>query len=234
MVPEPQAFLMVSGIPHLTLLPSLTLPPLMTKEPKIDRQREHQANERTFLAWLRTSISLIGFGVAIARFGIFLQQLHLSLTQQESTTHPFFNSETLGVSLVVFGIGVIAIAAWRYNQVFWQIERGDYQANRLVIWIMTAVVIVLGILSIPLLLWRNKVPQLPTAPNPAFSRNNLNGILRTKNSSLPAGLGNGWSRDGAIPHRNSGRGVRRRSGNWLWHWTKSGLLPQLRQKNYHR
>jgi hypothetical protein len=41
----------------------------------IDRQREHQANERTFLAWLRTSIALIGFGFAIARFGLFLRQL---------------------------------------------------------------------------------------------------------------------------------------------------------------
>ncbi|MDB9335404.1 DUF202 domain-containing protein, partial [Nodularia spumigena] len=27
----------------------------MSRIPKIDRQREHQANERTFLAWLRTS-----------------------------------------------------------------------------------------------------------------------------------------------------------------------------------
>lgn len=31
----------------------------MDKIPKIDRQREHQANERTFLAWLRTSIAFI-------------------------------------------------------------------------------------------------------------------------------------------------------------------------------
>lgn len=37
----------------------------------IDRQREHQANERTFLAWLRTALSLIGFGFAIARFNLF-------------------------------------------------------------------------------------------------------------------------------------------------------------------
>ncbi len=42
---------------------------------KFDRQREHQANERTFLAWLRTSIALIGFGFAIARFGLFLREL---------------------------------------------------------------------------------------------------------------------------------------------------------------
>ncbi|HEY9750992.1 MAG TPA: DUF202 domain-containing protein, partial [Allocoleopsis sp.] len=40
---------------------------VMPQKPEVDRQREHQANERTFLAWLRTSIALIGFGFAIAR-----------------------------------------------------------------------------------------------------------------------------------------------------------------------
>jgi putative membrane protein len=135
---------------------------------KIDRQREHQANERTFLAWLRTSIALIGFGFAIARFGLFLGQLNIALSKQEPTVHPFFNSENLGLSLVVFGIVSIALAAWRYNQVFWQIERGDYQANRLMVWIATGVVITLGFLSIPILLIRNRVlpspSRLPTQP----------------------------------------------------------------------
>ena len=51
-------------------------------KPVIDRQREHQANERTFLAWLRTSIALIGFGIAIARFGLFLRQLQVAVTHQ--------------------------------------------------------------------------------------------------------------------------------------------------------
>ncbi len=32
----------------------------MTKGSKVDRQREHQANERTFLAWLRTSLAFSG------------------------------------------------------------------------------------------------------------------------------------------------------------------------------
>ncbi|MFH7027612.1 MAG: YidH family protein [Heteroscytonema crispum UTEX LB 1556] len=133
----------------------------MTKEFKIDRQREHQANERTFLAWLRTSIALIGFGFAIARFGIFIRQLQTTLTQQASETDPWLNSENLGVSLVIFGIIAIAIAAWRYNQVFWQIERGDYRPSRLIIWITTAVIIILGTLSIPLILSRNKLPNSP-------------------------------------------------------------------------
>lgn len=142
----------------------------MGKEPKIDRQREHQANERTFLAWLRTSIALIGFGFAIARFGLFLRQLHLTLTQHEYQADPLFNSENLGVGLVVFGVVTIALAAWRYNQVLWQIEQGNYRPSRLSIWMMTIVVMVLGLLSIPLLLGRSKpssssnpVPtQLPT------------------------------------------------------------------------
>lgn len=135
----------------------------MTRRSKIDRIREHQANERTFLAWLRTSLALIGFGFAIARFSIFLRQLQATMTQQELAQRPFFNSETLGVSLVVFGIVVIALAAWRYNQVFRQIEREDYHPNRLLIWVLTGVVMVLGILSVPLVLWRDRVNN---APNP--------------------------------------------------------------------
>lgn len=132
----------------------------MNKKPKIDRQQQHQANERTFLAWLRTAIALIGFGFAIARFGLFLRQLQTAVTQKATPDHPLFNSEHLGVSLVIVGIVTIALAAWRYNQVFWQIERGNYQPNRLAVWLLTGIVIILGTLSIPLVLWRNiQVPN---------------------------------------------------------------------------
>jgi putative membrane protein len=144
----------------------------MNNIPKVDRQREHQANERTFLAWLRTSIALIGFGFAIARFGLFLRQLNTALTQQDSPVNPLFNSESLGIVFVIFGIIAIALAAWRYNQVFWQIERSDYRPNRLPVWIMTGVVIILGFLSIPLLLLRNHVSTRPSSiPTQPQSRN---------------------------------------------------------------
>jgi len=137
----------------------------MTRPP--DRQREHQANERTFLAWLRTSIALIGFGFAIARFGLFLGQLRVAITQQEAPINRVFNSENLGISLVIFGIALIAVAAWRYNQVLWQIERGDYRPNRFIIWIITGITITLGTLSIPLLLVQN---QEPTSPPPILKK----------------------------------------------------------------
>ncbi|MBE9167349.1 DUF202 domain-containing protein [Pleurocapsales cyanobacterium LEGE 06147] len=154
----------------------------MANREKIDRQREHQANERTFLAWLRTSISLIAFGFAIARFGLFLRQLGVAVTQRLEPFHPIFNSQTLGNILVILGIAVIALAAWRYNQVFWQIERGDYRPNRWIVWLLTGVVMFLGILSMPLLLVWREISSPSTKPNaspPSFQkietdRNNSN------------------------------------------------------------
>ena len=145
----------------------------MNKKPQVDRQREHQANERTFLAWLRTSIALIGFGFAIARFSLFLRQLQTAVTQQQELgRNAVFNSENLGVILVIVGIIVIALAALRYNQVFWQIERGDYRPNRVMVWIITLVMIILGLLSIPLVLLREQVPS-PAINSPKQLQNFL-------------------------------------------------------------
>ncbi len=129
----------------------------MNKIPKIDRQREHQANERTFLAWLRTSIALIGFGFAIARFGLFLRQLSFTLTKQQPLPHPVFSSENLGIALVIFGIITIVFAVWQYNRVFWQIEKGDYKPMRWMVWVMAGIVIFFGVFSVPLLYMRDKV-----------------------------------------------------------------------------
>ncbi len=39
------------------------------------RARDHLANERTFLAWIRTALGLIGMGFVLARMGLFLEQL---------------------------------------------------------------------------------------------------------------------------------------------------------------
>ncbi|PSB32471.1 YidH family protein [Stenomitos frigidus] len=125
---------------------------------KIDRQREHQANERTFLAWLRTAIALIGFGFAIARFGLFLRELQSALTHQDVVPPSFLSSQSIGIVLVVTGIVVIPLSVWRYNRVFSQIERGDYQPNHLIVWVTAGVVTILGIASIPLMVWRQSTP----------------------------------------------------------------------------
>ena len=39
----------------------------------IKRYSDHAANERTFLAWVRTAIAVMAFGFVIERFDLFLQ-----------------------------------------------------------------------------------------------------------------------------------------------------------------
>lgn len=137
----------------------------MDRKPKIDRQREHQANERTFLAWLRTSIALIGFGFAIARFGLFLRELQSAVTGQNTANHSIIDSENIGLILVAIGITLIPLSAWRYNQVLQRIENSNYQPSRFMVFFTAAIVMVLGLLSIPLVMFRKS--SVPVKPSPA-------------------------------------------------------------------
>jgi putative membrane protein len=78
--------------------------------------RDHAANERTLLAWIRTGIALMAFGFAIARFGLFLRQV-----AQVGQVHPNvvrgFGSSWFGVVLVVLGLVTNAAAVARYSLV---------------------------------------------------------------------------------------------------------------------
>ena len=78
--------------------------------------RDQAANERTFLAWIRTGIALMAFGFAIARFGLFLRELSqtgASLRHAE----PGLGSGWFGVALVLMGLGTNLAALVRYVRV---------------------------------------------------------------------------------------------------------------------
>lgn len=76
--------------------------------------RDHAANERTMLAWLRTGIALMAFGFAIARFALFLRQL--AYTQSSGArVVPGVGSTWFGVALVILGLVVNASATVRYE-----------------------------------------------------------------------------------------------------------------------
>jgi putative membrane protein len=133
----------------------------LSRPSKVDRQREHQANERTFLAWLRTSVSLIGFGLALARFGLFIQQLQP--TSPRTGASQVLNASTISIGLVVVGILLLVLALWNYSQVFHQIERADYRPNPRFVWLTGGAVLFLGTLSLIWILLRMAAP--PPQPN---------------------------------------------------------------------
>jgi putative membrane protein len=63
----------------------------LSSERSTDDPRVWLAAERTFLAWIRTGIALMGFGFVVARFGLFLREL--------AAVHQVASHRTTGLSL---------------------------------------------------------------------------------------------------------------------------------------
>jgi putative membrane protein len=83
--------------------------------PSADSQfRDHAANERTLLAWIRTGIALMAFGFAIARFGLFLREVARA---GQVRVGPGMGSGWFGVVLVALGLVTNAAATARYADV---------------------------------------------------------------------------------------------------------------------
>jgi putative membrane protein len=83
------------------------------------------AAERTFLAWLRTGIALMGFGFVVARFGLFLRELAASKELAKMSDTGF--SLPVGVLLILLGIVVMVVAAIRHHRCIWAIDRGQFR-----------------------------------------------------------------------------------------------------------
>jgi putative membrane protein len=80
---------------------------------------DHAANERTFLAWVRTGVAVIAFGFVIEKFNLFLLSLlNTALldptrrSQLERLYGPSTQYEGLGLILV--GIALLIVGAVRF------------------------------------------------------------------------------------------------------------------------
>ena len=90
--------------------------------------RVYFAAERTFLAWIRTGLGLMGVGFAVSRFGIFLREFRSSQTH---TLVPSTGlSEWSGVALVALGVIVNVAATVRHVQLVQELSNGTWVAGR--------------------------------------------------------------------------------------------------------
>jgi putative membrane protein len=86
--------------------------------------RVYFAVERTFLAWIRTGLGLIGIGFAVSRFGLFLRQL--SQSESHAPTRATGLSVWSGVTLVGLGVAVILSSVLRHFQTIKELKSGTW------------------------------------------------------------------------------------------------------------
>lgn len=120
---------------------------MSTPLPDHQKCTEHLAVERTFLAWVRTSIAIISLGFVVAKFSVWLRELAARLDPQVQI-HSTGMSLPIGGGMMAFGDLLTILAAWHCHIVNRAIERGEVRANRSLVVTVTAGVAALAVLMI--------------------------------------------------------------------------------------
>ena len=105
---------------------------MAAKEPSIDeninestelaKERNREAADRTLMAWIRTSLSLIGFG-----FGIDAMVQTLEKTALGDAPNLALNARVVGLSFIGVALFAVFVSMVQYRQELKMLEAGDYR-----------------------------------------------------------------------------------------------------------
>lgn len=118
--------------------------PEYKQSPKVRNRRVHLANERTFLAWIRTSIGIMAFGFVVERFSIFVKQVSYFLGKEVSLPSRGY-SAALGISLVALGALMGVLSFIRYKKIEKEIDEDTYQSSLILDIMLTISVLAIGV-----------------------------------------------------------------------------------------
>jgi putative membrane protein len=118
--------------------------------PENNNARDHLANERTFLAWIRTGVATIVFGFAVGRFSIALQEF-LQFEKKPASTPGL--TAWLGMISIVAGVLLIFSGLYRYRQTRVQIDTNSFRPAGTLIDIVAVLLALFGIVLAGYLVW---------------------------------------------------------------------------------
>lgn len=87
---------------------------------ELARERNRAAAERTLMAWIRTCLALIGFGIGIDRI---VNAIYFS---SDSAEPPTRISQTLGLAFIAIGTLAMVAASFEHYRELERINRGEY------------------------------------------------------------------------------------------------------------
>ena len=118
-----------------------------------NRARDHLANERTFLAWVRTGVAIVVFGFAIGRFSIAMRQL---TALQGHPLRTFGISVWMGSGAIAVGVTLVVAGLVRYRKTRAQLDSGTFEPAGFVLDLITILTVVFGLVLAGYLIYTQK------------------------------------------------------------------------------
>ena len=112
---------------------------------------DHLANERTFLAWIRTSIGIMAFGFVVVKFSLFVKQVSMLVGKPGIVQHRGY-SVIVGIILVAAGTLTWVWSYFRFKQTEKILNQGNYKNNSFLIAFTTTIIFLISILLIAYLI----------------------------------------------------------------------------------
>jgi putative membrane protein len=107
--------------------------------------RDHLANERTYLAYLRTSLALLSVGVSVNRFSLYLLEKN-KISPDTASATTLVGAEYLGIGMAFLGLILLLYGILRFTGMSSQIATQSYRPNIRAMWVLS-VIVVLGALG---------------------------------------------------------------------------------------
>lgn len=114
---------------------------------KKQNARDHLANERTLLAWIRTSIGIMAFGFVVVKFSLFVKQISLLLGKNPIIPQHGYSS-MIGVFLVAVGAIVLILSYLKYKQTEKQLNNDSFHSSSILILSLTIIILIISMLLI--------------------------------------------------------------------------------------
>jgi len=136
---------------------SCELPPVAGQSgtARFSRLTTQLANERTFLAWIRTGIALLAFGFIVEKAGTFLEAISAEASQAQYNFVHY--SGITGIVLMISGAFIIAMATVRFWYIDKAIRRGRCETSVVLDIIIAAAIIFIALIFIVFLIFQSSV-----------------------------------------------------------------------------
>lgn len=107
-----------------------------------NRARDHLANERTFLAWLRTDLAIVVFGFAIGRFAVAIRQF---MEIQGHILPTVGLTVWFGAIAILAGVVLTLAGLFRYRRVRDQLDSGKFEPAGFLVDLVAILVALFGL-----------------------------------------------------------------------------------------